>query len=75
MYKKTPNSTDIGICFSTGAAKIDNPIINDTKKPDKRCSFMSAIFGESPGAWFLKNEEKEVKQKEAKKKNFKHTST
>lgn len=54
MYKKIPNSTDIGIFFSTGDAKIDNPVINETKKPDKRCSLISAIFGESPGAWFLR---------------------
>jgi hypothetical protein len=50
MYKKTPNSTDIGIFFNRGDAKIDNPIISDTKKPERRCSFISAIFGESPGA-------------------------
>jgi hypothetical protein len=50
MYKKTPNSTAIGTFLSKGEAKIDNPIIIDTKKPDRRCSFISAIFGESPGA-------------------------
>jgi hypothetical protein len=50
MYKKTPNSTAIGICLSNGAAKIDNPIMSDTKNPDKRCSLISAILGESPGA-------------------------
>jgi hypothetical protein len=50
MYKNTPKSTAIGICFKSGAAKIDNPIRSDTKKPDKRCSLMSATFGESPGA-------------------------
>jgi hypothetical protein len=53
MYKKTPKSTDIGICLRRGAAKIESPIINETKKPERRCSLMSAIFGESPGAWFL----------------------
>lgn len=37
MYKKTPKSTDIGICFSKGDAKIDKPTNNETKKPDKRC--------------------------------------
>jgi hypothetical protein len=50
MYKKTPNSTDIGICFNNGAAKIDSPIMSDTKNPESLCSLMSAIFGESPGA-------------------------
>lgn len=55
MYKKTPNKTAIGICLSNGAAKIESPIISETKNPDKRCSLISAIFGESPGAWFLIN--------------------
>lgn len=50
MYKNTPKSTAIGICLSNGAAKIESPIISDTKNPDKRCSLISAIFGESPGA-------------------------
>lgn len=50
MYKNTPNSTDIGIFFNSGAAKIDKPVMRETKKPDSRCSLMSAIFGESPGA-------------------------
>jgi hypothetical protein len=53
MYKKTPKSTDIGICLSKDDAKIDKPTKSETKKPDKRCSLISAIFGESPGAWFL----------------------
>jgi len=53
MYKKTPKSTAIGICFSNGEAKSDNPIINDTKKPESLCSLISAILGESPGAWLL----------------------
>lgn len=50
MYKKTPKRTDNGICLSKGDAKMDNPVKRETKKPDKRCSLMSAIFGESPGA-------------------------
>jgi hypothetical protein len=50
MYKKTPKSTDIGICLSSGAAKILRPIMSDTKKPERRCSLISAILGESPGA-------------------------
>lgn len=50
IYKNTPNSTDIGINRSSGAAATDKPTKRDTKKPDNRCSFTSVIWGLSPGA-------------------------
>jgi hypothetical protein len=52
IYKKIqlPNKTAIGICLSKDDAKIENPTIKDTKKPESLCSLMSIIFGESPGA-------------------------
>lgn len=58
MYKKTPKSTAMGIFFKIGEAKIESPIMSDTKKPDNLCSLMSATFGESPGAWFLSEHKK-----------------
>lgn len=53
MYKNTPNNTLIGIFLKSGAAATDKPTNNDTKNPERRCSFTSAILGASPGAWLL----------------------
>lgn len=50
MYKNTPNSTGIGICFNNGVKNTEHPIIRKINICVTRCSRTPRNCGFSPGA-------------------------